>query len=118
MVTLLVWATLLAPPVGRFYFTDPDRSTPILPAAALPRVAGGLLPPPPPPSDRFLRVNKARGEFVLTRVVVDERFDAARFYPLVGNARLWRLTYRIKIIGPGGELRSVYVDRNALVLVP
>lgn len=119
MFTLLILAALDVPQIGRFYFTDPDRGAPaILPALALPRVAGGFLPAPNPPSDRSFGVKTGRGEVAMTRVLFDEMFDPVRVYPNVGPARCWRLTYRIKIIEPGGKVRVVYVDRHALVRTP
>jgi hypothetical protein len=116
---LLSWGVT---PLGQHYFADPSQRTPILPAFAAPRSGGGWLPPPGPPSAAYIRAALAKagrqpGDKIVSHKLESERVGAPRFYPSVGRAREWQLTYRCQIDGPDGPY-SFYVDRTALVREP
>jgi hypothetical protein len=108
--------------LGEWYLTDPTDQAVILPRAAVPRVAGGVLPPPGPPSNRYIMAALAAAGRTPGDVIVSHRLErevvlAPRPFPLVGRARLWQVTHRIDVAGPDGPY-TLYVDRSALVLAP
>jgi hypothetical protein len=118
---LLSWVTS-ATTLGQHYLADPSARVPILPAFAAPRSGGGWLPPPGPPSAAYIQAKLAQGrrqpgDKIVSHKLVSERLGAPRFYPGVGRAREWQLTYRCQIDGPDGPY-SFYVDRTALVREP
>jgi hypothetical protein len=122
MLKMLLGAVVYMWPIGHFYSADPDNRVPILPTIAVPRAAGGLLPPPGPPSDRYIQAalagaGRQPGDVIVTHRLVRERVGVPRFYRGVGHAAHWELSYRCDVVGPDGPY-TIYVDRNAMVLVP
>jgi hypothetical protein len=122
MIAWLMFAAASVVPIGQHFLADPSRRTPILPAAAVPRVAGGWLPPPGPPSPEYIRSALAAaarlpGDVIVVHGLERERVSAPRLYPGVGLAIEWQLTYRCQVVGPDGPY-TVYTDRTALVRLP
>jgi hypothetical protein len=106
---------------GQFYLKDPTgNNTPILPRYAQPRIAGGWLIPPSPPSAKFIQRQLAQtartpGDVIISHVLHEQKISKERFFPGMGPARVWSLTYECIVIGLDGPY-AIYTDRVAVVL--
>jgi hypothetical protein len=121
MLAALVSLALVVPCAqhgpGVWFPDDPNGQVTILPPTAIPKFAGGKVPVPPPHSDAVVLKGNP-GFKVVSRKLDSQAFHPPRFFQLAGNARLWTLTYFYELRDENGNARSVYIDRNALVLVP
>ncbi len=122
MHTILIAGLMGFAPIVPHYYCDPSSDwTPVLPSYAVPKSVGGQLESPPAPVGSILmglaRDGRTPGDVVVAQRIEKETVKPVREFRGIGNASVWKIEYRIDIVGPDGPT-TVYYDRVAIIRMP